>query len=388
MRWFRSRRFAPARVVTVAIVCAAALTACGSTGGPPSATDAAGVVWLCRPGLSPDYCRYRGTTTVVPASGRRSVVANITDTSSPFDCFYVYPTVSTQPRGNANLSIETGEIGAAVTQASPFSSVCRVYAPIYRQRTEASLAMGLQSDAVANDIAYASVLKGWRDYLRNYNHGRPIIFLGHSQGAAMLIRLLESQVDPVPALRARTVSAILLGGNVAVRTGALVGSTFHNLPLCSAASETSCVVAYSSFPGQPPPDSLFGRPGTGVSYQSNQTATKGVQVACVDPAQLDSGSGALTPLFLTSVMTPPAPTVASRWVTYPDLYQSRCESGGGATWLQITSVAAPTDHRPRVSEILGPLWGYHVDDVALELGNLLALVGDQETAYVASHPGL
>ena len=145
--------------------------------------------------------------------------------NSSFDCFYVYPTVSTQSADNANLSIQSGEVGAAIAQASPFSPYCRVWAPMYRQRTEQSLAKGLGNDPTADDIAYQSVLAGWKDYLAHYNDGRPVIFIGHSQGAAMLIRLLESQIDPNSTLRGQMVSAIIAGGNVAVPVGQEVGST-------------------------------------------------------------------------------------------------------------------------------------------------------------------
>ena len=68
-------------------------------------------------------------------------------------------------------------------------------------------------------MAYDSLLAGWKDYLAHDNHGRPIIFIGHSQGAAMLIRLLQNQIDPNPRLRKLMVSAILLGGNVTVPVG-------------------------------------------------------------------------------------------------------------------------------------------------------------------------
>jgi hypothetical protein len=334
----------------------------------------------------PDPCTGDLTTTVVPATGSRTVQRpGPSPTATAFDCFYVYPTVSTEATANADLEIQATEAGTAAAQAAPFSTVCRVYAPMYRQRTLASLRNGLGSDPAATSTAYASLLSGWTDYLDHYNHGRPVVFIGHSQGAAMLIRLLSSQVDDDPALRARTVSAILAGGNVAVPTGADVGSTFHHLPLCTSPGEDGCVIAYSSFPGRPPSTSLFGRPGTGVSVQSGQTATVGVQVACVNPAALGGGTGALTPEFLTVTQRIPAPPVTTPWVTYPDLYSSDCESSGGATWLQVDDVGAQGGARPTVSESLGPDWGYHVDDIGLALGNLVQDVRGQEATYASAH---
>jgi hypothetical protein len=186
-------------------------------------------------------------------------------------------------------------------------------------------------------------------------------------------------------LRGQMVSAVIAGGNVAVPIGRDVGSTFKHLPLCTSTGQTSCVIAYSSFPERPPADSLFGRPGQGVSLQSGQTARAGVQVACVNPAALDGGTADLDPRFLTVTMPPPAPPVATPWVAYPGLYSAGCQSTQGATWLQVTDEAGVGDRRPVVTETLGPEWGYHLDDINLALGNLLTDVTLQEQSYAASH---
>jgi Protein of unknown function (DUF3089) len=352
--------------------------------GPPRA-DATGTVWLCRPGLADDPCAGTSSATVVPAGGARTVEKLDPATNPAFDCFYVYPTVSIETGNNADLAIQPAEVAAAVTQASLFSQVCRIWAPMYRQATLASLVTGAAINPAVDAVAYQSLLAGWDDYLAHFNDGRPVIFLGHSQGAAMLIRLLSSQVDPEPALRERVVSAIIAGGNVAVPTGQLVGSTFQHLPLCSTPIETGCVIAYSTFPSQPPTNSLFGRPGQGVSYQSSQAASAHVEVACVNPAALSGGTADLVPYFTTASSSPPPPAVRTRWVTYPGLYTASCQQGGGASWLQVTATRTAGDNRPVVTQSLGPTWGFHVDDINLALGNLVQDVRRQEAAYRAVH---
>src|SRR5580658_690949 len=282
--------------------------------GGVARTDAAGTVWLCRPGLADDPCAGNLDATAVAADGSTTSRPASPAPDPRFDCFYVYPTVSTQPTDNADLKVQRVEIDAAISQAARFSQVCRVWAPMYRQRTEESLEKGLGNDPTADATAYASVLAGWRDYLAHFNDGRPIVFIGHSQGAAMLIRLLSSQVDPDPSVRRLLVSAIILGGNVQVPTGKEVGGSFQNIPGCQSASQTGCVIAYSSFPSAPPTDSVFGRPGTGVSLQSDQTATTGVQVLCTNPADLAGGVGALDPYFPTTGATGAATAVTTAWV--------------------------------------------------------------------------
>ena len=358
-------------------------TAAPTTTAPGSApaTDGAGTVWLCRPGLAADPCAGNLDATVVQADGSTAIEPAVVASDPKADCFYVYPTVSTQPTDNADLSVQPAETAVAMAQAARFSADCAVWAPLYRQRTERSLEKGLGSDPTADAVAYASVLAAWKDYLAHFNHGRPIVFIGHSQGAAMLIRLLRSQIDPNPVLRQRVVSAIILGGNVQVRTGGDVGGSFEHIPACRSDRQTGCVIAYSSFPGEPPADSEFGRPGTGVSLQSGQTTSTGQQVLCTNPVNLAGGVGVLDSYFPTTAATGARTAVTTPFVEYSNLYTAKCMTKGGATWLQVYGSAESGDHRPEVTETLGPTWGFHLDDVNLALGNLVQVVAEQEAAF-------
>jgi hypothetical protein len=344
-------------------------------------------VWLCPPKKAGDPCASNLTTTVVTASGSQIVQAVQPAAKTAFDCFYVYPTVSTQKSANANLQIQPAEIGVAMQQASPFSQVCRVWAPMYRQRTSASLVGGLGSNPQADNVAYKSLLAGFRDYMAHENDGRPIVFIGHSQGAAMLIRLIHNVIDPSPKLRSRLVSAIILGGNVQVPKGRLVGGSFAHVPACTSPVETGCVIAYSTFPGLPPANTNFGRPGIGVSLQSDQDTKTGQTVLCTNPADLRGGTAPLLPSFLTAVSGAPPGSIRTPWVSYPNLYTASCMSSDGASWLQVTADSSVGDRRPRVTEVLGPTWGYHLDDVNLALGNLIVDVRQEEQAFSAHHHG-
>jgi hypothetical protein len=351
-------------------------------------------VWLCRPGTANDPCAYPRTATSVTASGTQSVIASSSpvEFASKFDCFYVYPTVSQQKRANANLKVQWGEISAAADQASQFSQVCSVWAPMYRQQTALSIGETLRgapgtaaSGRSSITVAYDSLLSAWNDFLAHDNDGRPIILIGHSQGSAILIHLIASRIDHDPALLKRLVVAIVPGGNLQVPTGRTVGATFTHVPLCTSRQQTGCAIAYSTFPSQPPPDALFGRPGQGISLQSGQTATRGEQVACVNPAALAGGTTALRPLFLTASQTGISPPVSTPWVAFPDLYTATCESAGGAAWLQVGSAPGSGDTRPTVQESPGPTWGYHADDINLALGDLVRDVAGEEVAWARRH---
>jgi hypothetical protein len=338
-------------------------------------------IWLCRPGLSDNPCETSLDKTIVQASGATSVVDTSPARTSRFDCFYIYPTVSRELTMNSDLRVQKAEIDVAEAQVAPFSGVCRVFAPMYRQVTLFGLAgyPSLNVPAAYGDIAYESLLSGFEDYLAKYNDGRPIVFIGHSQGAALLIKLLASSVDDDAALREKLVLAIILGGDVEIRPGALVGGSFSHIPACSKAKEAGCVIAYSSFPGEPPAAALFGRPGQGVALQSGQKRTRGVQVVCVNPAALGGGTAELDPLF------PSQGAASTPWVEFPGLYSARCESFGGATWLQVRKLTGSSDKRPVVTEADGPDWGYHTYDVNLALGDLVADVSSAETTWKAVH---
>ena len=297
---------ATGRSVAAALAAATILVLVGPSLSTPAAMattrpldTSSPTVWLCRPGLPADPCTYSRAGTTVTAAGATTETDPVTAASAQnFDCFYVYPTVSTEPGDNANLAIQPAEQVAAVAQASRFSQVCNVWAPMYRQSTNAAIKDGNFLKPRVIDTAYDSLLSAWKDYITHDNDGRPIIFIGHSQGATLLIKLLRQEVDPSSKLRKQLVSAIILGGNVQVPTKGDVGGSFRNIPTCTSAAQTGCVIAYSAFGSTPPARSLFGRAGKGVSLQSGQTVSKGQRRGLREPGDVLHGArqpGAVLP---------------------------------------------------------------------------------------------
>lgn len=359
-------------------------------GADAADTDAAGVEWLCRPGQADGPCTSSLTATVVSPSGPSRVERASAAAHPGIDCFYVYPTVSEQSGANANLAIDPAETAVARSQASRFSQVCRVFAPLYPQLTLSAILTPADLTAANEAKAYDGVAAAWDDYLAHDNDGRGVVVIGHSQGAALLIALLRQKVDGDPAVRRHLVSATILGGNVTVPIGKTVGGSFEHIPACTSTFETSCVIAYSSFDQQPPANSLFGRPGSGVRALSPgaSTATAGLQVLCVNPASPQGGSAPLTPYFPSQQTTAAlgseaaeAPKVSTPWVTEPELYSGQCDYENGASWLQVSAPIHPGDARSVVTQTLGPTWGLHLVDVNISLGNLVTLVGDEARSY-------
>jgi len=370
---------------TLAIAVLAALAVLGLTAGSALAMKAPKTVWLCKPGMMNDPCNSPLEATIETAKGEVTVEKAKKAMHPSIDCFYVYPTVSEQKTVNANLEIEPSETQIAVDQASRFSQDCRVFAPMYRQLTLAAINSGpvtLQDQL----IAYSGVLEAFMEYLHKFNHGRPFVLLGHSQGSLLLKQLIKEQIDPNPALLHQLVSAVLLGGNVLVPEGKLVGGDFQNVPVCQAADQTHCVIAYSSFSKEPPEDSFFGRENSPLL--SAGVVNTGKEVVCVNPTLLaqTGGSGALLPYASTTpfpgefgklIEAPKAPTP---WAASVGQYTAQCHHENGASWLQINPVPG-TVFTEFVQEVLGPQWGLHLVDVNIALGNLVKTVAIQSAAF-------
>ena len=342
--------------------------------GPSVPAHAADTTWLCRPGLDDDPCTLDRSVTRIAADGTRNVVTAEPTVDRPVDCFYVYPTVSTQDAAVATLDIDPEQVAVARAQASRFSEVCRVFAPMYRQRTIPGI-FGKQATDEESAYAYDDVRNAWGDYLANHNEGRGVILIGHSQGTFVLTRLLADEIEPDPEVAGLLVSALLIGGNVTVADGELTGGSFETTPLCTDDTQTGCVVAYSAFSGEPVADAGFGG------------ARDGRRAACTNPAALGGGPAELHPAFVTGESLLGSVDVAgldvtTPWVTFPGLFTGECRSNATHTWFEVTSHRSGADDpRPELTEPLGPTWGLHLVDVNIAIDDLVALAGRQAEAF-------
>jgi hypothetical protein len=365
---------------------AAARGAADAAAGSPSTT-----VWLCEPGIAHDPCTSDRSAALVSAGGHTRIQNPVGGQHQPIDCFYVYPTVSSQPTVNADLHIDRAEINVAKAQASRFSQVCRVYAPMYRQLTLRAIGGGIDAQAAAT--AYLDVQRAWRDYLAHDNHGRGVVLIGHSQGAGMLTTLVQHEIDANPSARRRIVAAYLLGGNVVVPEGKDVGGDFEHVPACRSRAQTGCVVAFSTFDQPPPANSLFGRVGGGRLANARADAASS-RILCVNPAALRGGAADVRAYFPTHLnlgalgTSLPADALAKvkqPWVAYPGLFRARCEDEGGASWLQVDEQRTARDVRPHLVDSLGPTWGLHLIDANIAAGDLVSLAAAQGQAWVRDH---
>ena len=156
---------------------------------------------------------------VLPGSYPKELAGQIHDTSlwSSVDVFYVYPTLmldKKDERWNVELSDQEQQqkvLGAAVKyQASAWAEAGRMYVPYYRQAHIRSYELLEKGGREALLFAYADIKNAFQYYLDHYNHGRPIILAGHSQGSTHLRMILEDFFDN-KELRGQLVAAYIPG---------------------------------------------------------------------------------------------------------------------------------------------------------------------------------
>jgi Protein of unknown function (DUF3089) len=361
---------------------------------PAAATDYANpAVWLCLPGRQ-DACAEPQDATVVAVNGTLTHEAFHPAKNPPIDCFYVYPTVSTEPGGNSDLTITAAEKLVVNAQFARFAEKCRLFAPMYRQVTLTALRAMLTGKPIPvdRDLGYGDVLAAWNQYLAHDNHGRGVVLVGHSQGSGVLTRLIKEEIDGKP-VQSKLISAILMGTSLPVPKGADVGGAFKHIPVCRSNSQTGCVIAFADFRADvpPPANSRFGK------------APEGMQAACANPAALNGGSGMLNAYLSASRIstgsdgprepfdwTTPPKQIDTAFVKVPGLLSAECVADDHGSYLAVT--VHPTPGGARTNDISGDVivngqvqkdWGLHLIDANLTMGNLVAIVGDEAKAYSA-----
>ncbi|MGH2974411.1 MAG: DUF3089 domain-containing protein [Solirubrobacterales bacterium] len=371
-----------AGLVVLALVLAAVLPGLASAGQ--------GTVWLCKPGLKHNPCDPGLDTTRLSNNGKAALGEYTPGRPQKpkVDCFYLYPTVSDDESDNSDLSIDPEERSIALYQAARYSQVCRVFAPMYRQITLTRLLNG--PDTITpkmQRIAYRSALSGWHDYLKNYNHDRPFVLIGHSQGSFTLRRLIGDEIDGRPALRNRLISAVLLGGNVLVKKNGKPGGDFQNIPPCTTQSQLHCVVAFSTFNERVPQDAVFGRNNGLLGGPIDPT----LKVLCAYPGSRQLKTIVPTEPFApqttigvaTSLVGFPKPNATTTWAEYDHAYTGACSSAIGANVLHISGNRGA----PHLNSLPDATWGLHLTDANIALGNLVHAVQGQIDTYFQPTPG-
>lgn len=159
-----------------------------------------------------------------------------------------------------------------------------------------------------------------------------------------------------------------------------VRGNFKHVPGCRSATQTGCVVAFSTFNAPVPAGGVFGR----------SSDPSKLDVLCTNPAALGGGSGKLDTIIPsqpfapgtaigigTSLVGAPTPAVTTPFYEVKGGYRGTCSAADGAHVLQIT----PLGGAPALIPIPAATWGLHLIDANIALGNFTGLVGEQISAY-------
>ena len=347
--------------------------------------------WLCHPNNELDVCDHDLSATIVNADGSLEVEPWIGNSDPAIDCFYIYPTTSLDEDTFSDLNPgRHEEIITVFTQFARFQSVCRAFAPVYRQITIPALLTNAGNLADNEQLNYIDTVDSFRHYLENHNNGRGFALVGHSQGTSLLMELIRNEIDGQP-IQEQLVSAILVGNSVVVPKGEVVGGSFREVPLCESAEQIGCVISYATYRDNLPPGGeglfLFGRAPDDES-----------EVACFNPAnpggegELDAYLSNIGEIFQAVAPMPvwssTAPEINTPFVKAPGLLSARCVNDGAFHYLAVSIAADPSD--ARTDDIRGDVlingeintpWGLHLIDMTLAMGNLVDIVGRQAEIY-------
>lgn len=343
--------------------------------------------WLCHPDKPNDACDVDLSYTVVNADGTTEIKSFEADANPAIDCFYVYPTVSADEGGNSDLNPGDEELRVVEGQLARFGQECRLFAPMYRQITIPELRRMMSGQGFTADMAmrWSDVEGAWNDYVENYNDGRGVVIMGHSQGSSLIQELVMKDVVGTP-MEDKVVSIMPLGMTTYVDADT---GNFGPYPPCTSKEQTGCILSYVSFRSTltPPDSSRFG-----------VTGPDGRRALCVNPAEVSGDNGELDARLSANGWYGSEPAefangegVTTPFASVPGLLTAKCVEGDKHTYLEVTVNGDPED--PRVDEINGDVtnadgsvnadWGLHLVDMHAAMGNLVTIVGAESDAWVA-----
>ncbi|MCS6929193.1 MAG: DUF3089 domain-containing protein [Saprospiraceae bacterium] len=165
------------------------------------------------------------------------------------DVFFIHPTSyfgrrQRPVKWNADLNDQQvnarTDRGAILHQATIFNTAGRVYAPRYRQaHLKSFYTRDTANAACALELAYRDVEAAFDHYLKHYSEQRPLILVGHSQGAYLAMRLLREHIEGTP-LQSQLVVAYLVGWPVQK-------DFFKQIPPCDSAEQVGCFCSWRTW---------------------------------------------------------------------------------------------------------------------------------------------
>lgn len=314
-------------------------------------------MWIARPDMAGD-----NPALTLPQGAWRPAV------SGTAAIFYVHPTSYIAPFNKArwNALLDDGESRALAeqfveSQASAFSAAGRIWAPRYRQAHFGAFfdTTGRRDKALA--VAYADVEAAFAAFL-TANPDGPIMLAGHSQGSALLMRLMRDHVAGKP-VASRVAAAYIVGWPVSM-TADLPAL---GLPACRSAQDSGCILSWQSFAEPADVSSII---DAYASYPGMTGANRaGSAMLCVNPI-----TGAPDSIAEAKANLGTWPSGASTLVR--GAVSARCGTGEHAGFLLIGDA-------PQMGPYTLPGNNYHVYDYALFWANVRLDASKRLTSFLS-----
>ena len=161
---------------------------------------------------------------------------------------------------------------------TPYGSAGRLFAPYYRQASLYSFMTQREDARKAQDFAYQDVKRAFKVFLENSPPERPIILVGHNQGASHVQRLLADFFQG--ELQKRLAAAYVIDHPLPLDS---FETTLTAQKPCEAETDTNCVAAFGAFM---PGDDVIARRFVSrlLTYNGQDyTSVEGRPLLCTNP---------------------------------------------------------------------------------------------------------
>lgn len=203
--------------------------------------------------------------------------------SAKGDVFVVVPSVY---RGGAHWNLPSDDLRrknklqriVRPNYVSPYGQAGRLFAPYYRQASLYAFMTSREDAVQAQDFAYQDVKRAFKVFLKNSPPERPIVLVGHNQGASHVQRLLKDFFQG--PLKDRLAVAYVIDYPLPVEA---FETSLSALKPCQSETDTGCVVAFGTFT---PKDRVIADRYTNrllIHDGKEYTAIAGREITCINP---------------------------------------------------------------------------------------------------------
>ena len=247
--------------------------------------------------------------------------------------------------------------------ASPFGDSPDLWAPRYRQAAFGAFLTDEPAADQALDAAYGDVLQAFDYFIASIDKDKPIVLVGHSQGAFHLRRLLRDRVAGKP-LSARIAAAYVIGWPVSL----IHDLPATGLPACTTPKQSGCLVSWLSF--AEPADNRMVLKGYERHKGLDEQPLAGSQFLCSNPLTGKPDNEAPASANLGTLVPNKDNTSGS---LVPAMVPARCGTDG------FLYIGPP----PEMGAMVLPGNNYHLYDIPLFWANLRADAAQRVAAWPA-----